>query len=119
VVETKVDRLIHLGDTNLFRDFPRPKPDLGDLTAVVEQDGGEGHFDGCEFWISQLWVFGAGGREPKPGGALMPERFRLNPARRVVMWIKSLPFLILINDVFIPTPVGRRTILTSHLPLCP
>ncbi len=36
----------------------------------------------------------------------MPERFRLNPARRVVMWIKSLPFLILINDVFIPTP-GR------------
>lgn len=47
------------------------------------------------------------------------ERFRLNPARRVVMWIKSLPFLILINDVFIPTPVGRRTILTSHLPLCP
>jgi len=31
----------------------------------------------------------------------MPERFRLNPARRVVMWIKSLPFLILINDVFI------------------
>jgi hypothetical protein len=49
----------------------------------------------------------------------MPERFRLNPARRVVMWIKSLPFLILINDVFIPTPVGRRTILTSHLPLCP
>jgi len=57
--------------------------------------------------------------EPKPGGALMPDRFRLNPARRVVMWIKSLPFLILINDVFIPTPVGRRTILTSHLPLCP
>jgi len=43
VVETKVDRLIHLGDTNLFRDFPRPKPDLGDLTPVVEQDGGEGH----------------------------------------------------------------------------
>lgn len=44
MVETEIDRLIHLTHTNFLWDLPSPKPDLWDLTTVIELNHWEGHF---------------------------------------------------------------------------
>jgi hypothetical protein len=44
VIETHFDRLIYLSLANILGDLPRSKPDLRDMTTVVELDTVKRHY---------------------------------------------------------------------------